>query len=94
MGLTAAGRVVVRFRVISSSQESVDTETNRPDDVFKVFAINFPARPRSAPARPELKDRRTVYLATPVVTDFEKFRKQASVERMVVPSPIPPEWNL
>lgn len=40
------------------------------------------------------KDGKTVYKAVPVATDFENFKKQASVEGIEVPEPIPPASEL
>lgn len=40
------------------------------------------------------KDGKTVYKATPVATDFENLKKQASVEGIEVPNPIPPAASL
>jgi hypothetical protein len=40
------------------------------------------------------KDGKTVYKAIPVATDFENFKKQASVEGIEVPNPIPPATSL
>jgi len=40
------------------------------------------------------KDGKTVYKAIPVATDFENFKKQASVEGIEVPTPIPPASSL
>lgn len=36
------------------------------------------------------KDGRTVYKVVPIATDFENLKKQASVEGITVPNPIPP----
>jgi len=35
------------------------------------------------------KDGKTVYLATPIAMSFEEFKKQAGVEGIVIPNPIP-----
>lgn len=40
------------------------------------------------------KDGKTVYKAVPVATDFENFKKQASVEGIIVPDQIPPASDL
>lgn len=40
------------------------------------------------------KDGKTVYRAVPVATDFENFKKQAGVEGIEVPNPIPPASSL
>lgn len=40
------------------------------------------------------KDNKTVYVAYPIATDWPNFQKQASVEGIVVPSPIPPSSSL
>lgn len=40
------------------------------------------------------KDGKTVYKATPIAEDFENFKKQAGVEGIVVPTPIPPASTL
>lgn len=40
------------------------------------------------------KDGRTVFIATPIAMSFEEFKKQASVEGIVVPDPIPPSSSL
>lgn len=40
------------------------------------------------------KDGKTVYKAVPIATDFENFKKQASIEGIEVPNPIPPASEL
>lgn len=40
------------------------------------------------------KDGKTVFLATPIAMDFENFKKQAGVEGITVPNPIPPASDL
>lgn len=40
------------------------------------------------------KDGKTVYKAVPVATDWENFQKQASVEGITIPNPIPPASSL
>lgn len=40
------------------------------------------------------KDGKTVYKAVPIAMDFENFKKQASVEGIEVPNPIPPASEL
>lgn len=40
------------------------------------------------------KDGKTVFKATPIATDFENLKKQASVEGITVPNPIPPASTL
>jgi murein DD-endopeptidase MepM/ murein hydrolase activator NlpD len=40
------------------------------------------------------KDGKTVYKAVPIATDFESFKKQAGVEGIEIPNPIPPASSL
>jgi hypothetical protein len=40
------------------------------------------------------KDGKTVYLATPVAMDFDNFKRQAGVEGIEIPTPIPPASSL
>ena len=40
------------------------------------------------------KDGKTIYLCTPIATDWDNFVKQASVEGIAIPSPIPPTSSL
>ena len=40
------------------------------------------------------KDGHTVYVCTPIATDFANFQKQASVEGIEIPNPIPPSSSL
>ena len=40
------------------------------------------------------KDGRTVYVCTPMAMKYEEFQKQANVEGIEIPNPIPPATSL
>ena len=40
------------------------------------------------------KDGKTVWLAVPIATDWDNFVKQANVEGITIPNPIPPSSSL
>jgi N-acetyl-anhydromuramyl-L-alanine amidase AmpD len=87
---------------------SSDNEFNRQNahkifDVLEFQTLSAVLRQRRAAQQAHMpnqtrvvlgKDGKTVYLATPVAMDFENFKKQASVEGITVPDPIPPARDL
>jgi hypothetical protein len=65
-------------------------KTTDVSNIYKNYALKIVLKGNMNQTKIVLgKDGQTVYKATPVATDFENFKKQAEVEGITVPNPIP-----
>jgi hypothetical protein len=62
--------------------------------VFEIIGVDIKEIHMNATKIVLSKDGKTVYKAIPVATDFENFKRQADVEGIVIPDPIPPASSL